>query len=195
MWQGCASLKTYRCVEVIHARKTRAAIYPRGTAHAVLLIDRTSQGQHLFQPLHIPQDIKRIKTEGPVIDDLVITALQQWTDKEEKEVNEDAIYAWVPPSVLGSGVGQAEPPWGRLSRMSYVELLQGLKKRNWTNELYDKSAPAWKLSFYQARENLSISDSKTPAVILCSACISVLSYAEQWKEVWHKMDRLSGCSD
>jgi len=90
------------------------------------------------------------------MDDLVVVAKQQYVEtgkgdaKEgSKEVKEGALYTWVPPSVLGTGVVVEEPRWGKMERMNLMEFYTGIQRRNWTSEYHDPSAVPWKLDFYQ----------------------------------------------
>ena len=105
------------------------------------------------------QDIRRIKTQGPSMDDLVLVARQQYveTGKGEpkgavsREVQEGDLFTWVPPSVLGTGVVEHEPRWAGMPRMSLLEFYAGLQRRNWTSPHHDPAAVPWKLDFYQVR--------------------------------------------
>ena len=101
------------------------------------------------------QDVRRIKQEGPRIDDLVLSARQKFKFAEGKgpdqEVHESYLHVWVPEEVLGAGVFEVVPEWRRMPQMSYLEFYNGLQRRNWTSELYDPQAEPWKLAFYEVR--------------------------------------------
>lgn len=104
------------------------------------------------------QDIRRIKQEGPSMDDLVLVARQQYVEtgkgvpegqQVNREVQEGDLYTWVPPAVLGTGAVVEEPRWGSMPRMSLLEFYAGLQRRNWTSQYHDPLAVPWKLNFYQ----------------------------------------------
>lgn len=63
------------------------------------------------------------------------------------------MYAWVPPSVLGEGLVEVEPQWGKLPKINYLEFLTGLQRRNWTSKFYDENAVPWKLDFFKVACN------------------------------------------
>jgi hypothetical protein len=90
------------------------------------------------------------------MDDLIVVAKQQYVEtgkgkmsEGDKEVKEGALYTWIPPSVLGTGVVVDEPNWGKMERMNLMEFYTGIQRRNWTSIYHDPSAVPWKLDFYQ----------------------------------------------
>jgi hypothetical protein len=42
-----------------------------------------------------------------------------------------------------------EPPWRELERVPALTFLQGLRKRNWTNNAYDPTAPKWTIQMWR----------------------------------------------
>ena len=114
----------------------------------------------------------RIKQEGPLLEDLVLSAEQDYLveaevnraedeglDQEEDldiEVETKTVYEWVPPQVMGTGFLIAEPPWHKLKRMDFLTFYVGVQKRNWTSQYYDENAMPWKLAFYKVRRNIGI---------------------------------------
>ncbi|KAI3430488.1 hypothetical protein D9Q98_005083 [Chlorella vulgaris] len=93
-------------------------------------------------------DLKRIKQQGPSIDDLMAHHEVQIKDAEGGEATRS--FSFVPSEVLGQGAGYApEPKWGSLPQMPYMEFFQGLRERNWTTQWYDPAAEKWELKFFE----------------------------------------------
>ena len=65
---------------------------------------------------------------------------------DESRVGElvEAEYKWVPITVTGDAFVGEEPQWSRLEEMPALELLRGLRERNWTDaEAYNPDAMPW----------------------------------------------------
>ena len=59
-------------------------------------------------------------------------------------------YKWVPESVAGPGFsGGVAPAWSRLPRKSPLDLWAGIRRRDWTSDVFDAAAPPWSLSLYR----------------------------------------------
>lgn len=53
-------------------------------------------------------------------------------------------------AALGEGTLYAmEPNWRELPFMPYMELFDGLQRRNWTSHRYDPTLPKWEVKFYK----------------------------------------------
>lgn len=81
--------------------------------------------------------MRRIKQEGPRLEDITQTYEIERKDPGEnksKTVRLDT----VPIEVLGDQQYAAEPSWGSLPMMQYMEFYQGLRERNWTSKHYNK---------------------------------------------------------
>ncbi|KAL4448900.1 hypothetical protein ABPG77_007617 [Micractinium sp. CCAP 211/92] len=95
------------------------------------------------------KDLKRIKQQGPSIEDLRAHFEVPVRGKDGKEGGK-ATYDFVPAEVLGQGAGYAaEPRWSQLPQMSFMEFYQGLRERNWTSKYYKPDAEKWSLQFFQ----------------------------------------------
>ena len=94
------------------------------------------------------QDLKRIKQNGPTLDDLYAHFKVPGTEKDgEKKTN---AYDFVPVEVLGSGAAVTpEPKWKSMRQMTYMEFYQGLRERNWTSKYYDPDADPWSVQFFR----------------------------------------------
>mmetsp|Transcript_16982 Transcript_16982/g.42620 ORF Transcript_16982/g.42620 Transcript_16982/m.42620 type:complete len:855 (+) Transcript_16982:187-2751(+) len=94
------------------------------------------------------KDLLRIKREGPTIDDLVHKHVRTTTDTKTG-VETETTYLHVPPEVLGQQPYSAEPNWYKLDQISIIELMRGLRERNWTNPLFKPDAEPWHIEFFQ----------------------------------------------
>ena len=62
----------------------------------------------------------------------------------------EAEYRWVPISVTGDAFVGEEPQWNKLEEMSSLELLRGLRERNWTDEeAFDPEALPWSVEIFK----------------------------------------------
>ena len=93
------------------------------------------------------RDLRRIKSEGPTVEDLRAHFDVPGRDKEGRAVTNT--YDFVPPEVLGAVTYAPEPAWAALPRMSYMEFYQGLRRRNWTSPHYDAAAEPWDIQFFR----------------------------------------------
>lgn len=92
------------------------------------------------------EDLKRIKNEGPTMDDLRahFEVPKRGEDNQEKNV-----YDFVPYEVLGGQQYNPEPNWSDIEQMSYMEFYAGLRERNWTSEYYNPDAAVWNMEFFR----------------------------------------------
>ena len=125
-----------------------------GTRRRCVLAVATSGGSRDSDAVPQPnprfskRDLKRIKREGPTMDDLYAHFKVPTKGKDgEETLNE---YDFIPVDVLGCG-GKVipEPDWKKLPEMTYMEFYQGLRKRNWTSKYYDPDAEPWSLQFFR----------------------------------------------
>ena len=95
----------------------------------------------------IMQDRRRIKQQGPAEIDLI----EQYTAETEVEEGETSMeeHQYIPPEVLGTSHYDAEPEWGSMPQMSYMEFYHGLRQRNWTSSYHDATAEPWNLKFFR----------------------------------------------
>ena len=93
------------------------------------------------------RDLRRIKTEGPTVEDLRAHFDVPGRDKEGRAITNT--YDFVPPEVLGDVTYAPEPAWAALPRMPYMEFYQGLRRRNWTSPHYDAGAEPWDVHFFR----------------------------------------------
>lgn len=72
------------------------------------------------------QDIKRLKTEGPRINDLTVSHTVRRREAGEKGKEFEETYKWIPDNVIVSGGAYEveEPKWLDLPQMSYFEFYQ-----------------------------------------------------------------------
>ena len=62
----------------------------------------------------------------------------------------EAEYKWVPITVTGDAFVGEEPQWNRLEEMPALELLRGLRERNWTDaEAYNPDALPWSVEVFR----------------------------------------------
>ena len=98
-------------------------------------------------------DLRRIKQEGPTMDDL--RAHFEVKKPGAEDDDEKAVYDFVPYEVLGvesSGRETGynpEPKWEDVEQMSFMEFYSGLRERNWTSTFYNPDAEPWALEFFQ----------------------------------------------
>jgi len=91
------------------------------------------------------KDVERIEREGPRLKDLRYTHVL----REGSETTDPVRRTWYPTEVLGSAGYLKEPDWGKLPQMPIMELLAGLRQRNWTHPDYRPNSPMWKLHIFQ----------------------------------------------
>lgn len=71
---------------------------------------------------------------------------------DESRVGEmvEAEYKWVPITVTGDAFVGEEPQWSKLEEMTALELLRGLRERNWTDEeAYNPNALPWSVEVFR----------------------------------------------
>ncbi|KAK9845482.1 hypothetical protein WJX81_007602 [Elliptochloris bilobata] len=92
------------------------------------------------------KDIRRLKTQGPRIDDLTLDFKPPWLKE-----GESTGYKWIPDDVIiaGGAYELQEPQWLELEQMSFMEFFQGLRERNWTTKWYQPKAEPWKVEVFQ----------------------------------------------
>lgn len=91
-------------------------------------------------------DLKRIKQEGPTMEDLRAHFEVQERTKNGEETK---VYDFVPYEVLGQSPYGKEPKWNDIKQMSYMEFYAGIRERNWTSEYYNPDAERWELEFFE----------------------------------------------
>ena len=91
-------------------------------------------------------DLKRIKQQGPTVEDLFVHFEVETKEKDGRTV--ETIYDFIPTEVLGNTSYSAEPKWRSLPQMTYMEFYRGLMERNWTSKYYDPDAEPWQLQFF-----------------------------------------------
>ena len=93
-------------------------------------------------------DLKRIKTDGPTMDDLRAHFEVTRTSGSKTTTKK---YDFVPYEVLGNKTAypSKEPAWDKLPQMSFMEFYAGLRERNWTSEFYNPDASKWDVAFFQ----------------------------------------------
>ena len=82
---------------------------------------------------------------GPSLADIHHAHKRDFTDPATGEAVEKT-YDFVPVEVLGNVRYAAEPDWGSLPQMTYMEFYQGLRERNWTCKHFDPEADRWQVS-------------------------------------------------
>lgn len=95
----------------------------------------------------MPQDLRRIKQQGPAESDLHEPHVYDTTDKQGNTTTHHE--SFIPDEVLGSTTYDLEPNWQSLPQMPYMEFYHGLRQRNWTSPYHNAAAPAWDLRFYR----------------------------------------------
>lgn len=96
------------------------------------------------------QDLRRIQEQGPSIQDLTRTLKVVYEPRSGKVVEPLVLtHDFVPPSALTAPVLTPEPDWRRIPEMPFMELFDGLQRRNWTHPRYDPSLPKWELAFFR----------------------------------------------
>lgn len=95
------------------------------------------------------EDLRRIKGQGPTLDDVTIQIDVTNIDSEGNPQMKSHVF--VPPSVLGATYNtlEKEPAWGKLNEMPLNLFVHGLKERNWTSPFYDPEAPTWHLEIWK----------------------------------------------
>lgn len=95
------------------------------------------------------EDLKRIKTQGPTLEDVTIQIDVTNIDSEGNPQMKSHVF--VPPSVLGDAYNtlEKEPAWKKLDEMPINLFIHGLKQRNWTSVFYDPEAPKWNLEIWK----------------------------------------------
>jgi len=93
-------------------------------------------------------DLKRIKTEGPTMEDLQ-AHFEVARSSGSKTTTQE--YNFVPYEVLGrkTAYPEKEPAWDQLPQMSFMEFYAGLRERNWTSEHYNPDASRWDVAFFE----------------------------------------------
>ena len=81
---------------------------------------------------------------GPSLADIHHMHKRTFTDPASGE-SEEKTYDFVPVEVLGNVHYAAEPTWGDLPQMSYMEFYQGLRERNWTCRYFNPEAERWQV--------------------------------------------------
>lgn len=84
-----------------------------------------SSTEAFWRACALAQDIKRLKTEGPRINDLTVShTIRRNLGEKGKEFEET--YKWIPDNVIVSGGAYEveEPQWLDLPQMSYFEFYQ-----------------------------------------------------------------------
>lgn len=94
-------------------------------------------------------DLKRIKAQGPTLDDVTIQIDVTNVDSEGNPQLKSHVF--VPPSVLGDTYNtlDKEPSWGKIKEMPLNLFIHGLKERNWTSPFHDPDAPKWNLEIWK----------------------------------------------
>jgi hypothetical protein len=97
------------------------------------------------------QDLRRIKQQGPSVEDLYAHFEVEGRDKEGQPVTKT--YDFVPVEVLGPApaAATAAPAWHRMPEITFMEFFHGLRQRNWTSKYYDAQAEPWTVQFYKDR--------------------------------------------
>ncbi|GAB4820037.1 hypothetical protein N2152v2_007083, partial [Parachlorella kessleri] len=95
------------------------------------------------------QDLRRIKQQGPSVEDLYAHIDVEGRDNRGETVKDS--FEFVPPEVLGPAPAAewTEPGWGKMAEMPFMEFYQGLRQRNWTSPHYDAQAEPWTVQFYK----------------------------------------------
>lgn len=93
--------------------------------------------------------MRRIKTQGPTLEDVTIQIDVTNIDSEGNPLMKSHVF--VPPSVLGDAYNtlEKEPAWKKLDEMPINLFIHGLKQRNWTSVFYDPEAPKWNLEIWK----------------------------------------------
>lgn len=92
----------------------------------------------------ISQDVRRIREMGPSLADIHHVHKRMFTDPASGD-NVEKTYDFVPVEVLGNVRYAAEPHWGGLTQMTFMEFFQGLRERNWTCKYFNPEAERWQV--------------------------------------------------
>lgn len=95
------------------------------------------------------EDLRRIKKQGPTLDDVTIQINVTNIDSEGNP--QETQHVFVPPHVLGDTYNtiEAEPAWSELPEMPCNLFLHGLRERNWTSPFYNPEAPRWTIEIWK----------------------------------------------
>jgi hypothetical protein len=93
-------------------------------------------------------DLKRIKQQGPTVDDLFAQKSNEVQIAKGKFGT--STESFIPYDVLGGAEvtlrdGLREPFWPLLAEMNYMQFYHELQRRNWTSKHFDASAEPWKV--------------------------------------------------
>ena len=94
------------------------------------------------------QDVRRIREMGPSLADIHHVHKRTFIEPASGDSVEKQ-YDFVPVEVLGNVRYAAEPHWGSLPQMTFMEFYQGLRERNWTCKYYNPEAERWQVRLAQ----------------------------------------------
>ncbi|KFM28746.1 ATP-dependent zinc metalloprotease FtsH [Auxenochlorella protothecoides] len=138
-WLGPSGLPSSACFRTPRSR------CPRPTRHPAVRVKAGLEPKKLTA-----QDLRRIQEQGPSIQDLTRTLKVVYEPRSGKVVEPLVLtHDFVPPSALTAPVLTPEPDWRRIPEMPFMELFDGLQRRNWTHPRYDPSLPKWELAFFR----------------------------------------------
>ncbi|KAK9848832.1 hypothetical protein WJX84_007112, partial [Apatococcus fuscideae] len=99
-------------------------------------------------PKFKPNDVRRIREMGPSLADIHHVHKRTFADPASGD-NVEKQYDFVPVEVLGNVRYAAEPHWGTLPQMTFMEFYQGLRERNWTCKYFNPEAERWQVQFFE----------------------------------------------
>ena len=109
-------------------------------------------------------DVERIRDQGAAGTDITATTTFLVEDEAAgfpapgsgEKIDEDKVggvceaeYTWVPVTLTGDAFVGEEPRWSRLEEMTALELLRGLRERNWTDDAaFNPDATPWSVEVF-----------------------------------------------
>ena len=93
-------------------------------------------------------DLKRIKQQGPTLDDVTTSVRVEYDVRGGDHVNNEFVF--VPTNVLGDPqLYTDEPRWQELPQVSAMEFHHSLRQRNWTSPHFQPDSEPWAIEFWE----------------------------------------------
>lgn len=136
----------------INCRTSLRAYTPRRTtvrAQAFFWQKKKDPGPPRPNEKFSAEDLKRIKKNGPTLEDVTIQINVTNVDSEGNP--QESQHVFVPPHVLGDTFNTVdpEPAWTDLPEMPCNLFLHGLRERNWTSPFYNAEASRWHIEIWK----------------------------------------------